>query len=300
MTSEARVGLGPRGGEMMRRAWIGVLALGWAAALAPGESGQSLLPTSLRAPREPLRAAPVPPSQEIEMLDPAADPTGNPAVELVPSDGDRLRVDIPRLVLVHKYYYTGDRSFQFKLMPGGPCTVVVDHPRTGERLYLQATLPPGAPRVYYDAGSIEYDYGAQGVKILFGTGRHGPPKIVYRQGTRSSGLLSGLTTSRGTRMKEAGERIREEANAVNRIDGGPEPERRFGDRTRRLLAGARKGVRDAARAASDRASQAIGTTPAAGLVDGAHEEAVAERAAERARATEPAALDAQPTVERDF
>jgi hypothetical protein len=209
---------------MIRLKLAMVLAVGWACSTSASRA-QSLLPGPFRGARAPVRAAPVPPAQEIEILDPGADPLGNPAVELAPAANGRTVVDVPRTVLVHKYYYTGDRSFQYKLMPGGPSTIVADHPRTGQRLYLEASLPPGAPRVYYDSGSIEYDYGPQGVKIVFGTGKHGPPKIVYRQGTRREGLLSDLIVNRTTRIKEVGERRREEANAVNRIDGTVEPER---------------------------------------------------------------------------
>jgi hypothetical protein len=167
-------------------------------------------------------------------------------------------------------------------------------------MYLEANLPPGAPRVYYDAGSIEYDYGAQGVKIVFGTGKHGPPKIIYRQGARRDGLLSDLTASRATRMKEVGERRREEANAVNRIDGGAEPDRGMFSRTRRALAGARRGLHSAGKAASDAVSQAVRATPAGNLASEEHQNAAAERRAEADRATEPAAMDLQPSVAREL
>jgi hypothetical protein len=85
-------------------------------------------------------------------------------------------------VLVHRYYYTGDRSFQARLLPGGPCIVVVSHPKTGERLYIPVQLPPGAPRVTYTPDSIEYDYGTQGVTISFCCLLCEKPKVTYRQG----------------------------------------------------------------------------------------------------------------------
>src|SRR5437870_1587189 len=76
--------------------------------------------------------APVPPALEIEILDPNVDPRGNPAVLTRPATvltctgpEGRVVVDIPPTVLVHRYYYTGDRSFQARLLPGGPCIVVV-------------------------------------------------------------------------------------------------------------------------------------------------------------------------------
>ncbi|AMV37294.1 hypothetical protein [Planctomyces sp. SH-PL62] len=286
---------------MARRTLVCALSIACWWGAASGASAQSLLRSSLgSAGHGPPRSAPVPPGQEIEMLDPNADPVGNPAVELTPGPDGRMLVDVPRLVLVHRYYYSGDRSFQFKMMPGGPCILVVNHPRTGERLYLEATLPPGAPRVYYDAGSIEYDYGPQGIKIFFGTGKHGPPKIVYRQGARG-GVIGRLSESGATRMKEAGARQRDEANGVNRIEGAPEPDRRLGDRSRRLLAGARQGLREARRTATDGASRALRATPLGSLAEQAHQEGAAQTQAraEEARLTEPAALDAQPTVQRE-
>jgi hypothetical protein len=90
-------------------------------------------------------------------------------------------VDIPPVVLVHRYYYTGDRSFQGPMLPGGPSIVVVHHPRTGERLYVRAQMLPGAPRVIYTKSSIEYNYGPQAIILKFG--HHGNPSVVYRQGT---------------------------------------------------------------------------------------------------------------------
>src|SRR5205814_3237000 len=123
---------------------------------------------------------------EIEVLDPNVDPRGNPAVVTRPTvvmtpagpDG-RVMVDIPPTVLVHRYYYTGDRTFQAQLLPGGPCIVVASHPKTGERLYIPVTFPPGAPRVTYATDSIDYDYGSQAVKVSFCCWFHARPKVTY-------------------------------------------------------------------------------------------------------------------------
>src|SRR5215210_1802429 len=78
--------------------------------------------------------AAVPPTLEIEVLDPNVDPVGNPAV--VPTIGpDGLtHITIPRTVLVHRYYFNGERTFQGPLLRGGPCVVVINHPKTGEQL----------------------------------------------------------------------------------------------------------------------------------------------------------------------
>jgi hypothetical protein len=123
----------------------------------------------------------VPPTLEIEVLDPNADPQGRPAVELGRDGYGNLIVDIPPVVLVHRYYYTGDRSFQAQLLPGGPSIVVVNHPKTGERCYIDVQMPPGAPRVTYTDHSIEYDFGKTGVSVVFGLFGH--PSVKYRNGT---------------------------------------------------------------------------------------------------------------------
>src|SRR5207302_10265435 len=130
----------------------------------------------------PHQPTPVPATMEIEVLDPNVDARGNPAVLTRPGPAGGVLVDIPPTVLVHRYYYTGDRTFQARLLPGGPCIVVASHPRTGERLYIPVQLPPGAPRVTYTAGSIEYDYGTQAVTISFCCLLHAGPKVTYRQG----------------------------------------------------------------------------------------------------------------------
>jgi hypothetical protein len=124
--------------------------------------------------------ATVPPTLEIEVLDPGVDPVGNPAVFLQADEWGQLQVDIPPVVLVHRYYYSGDRSFQAQLLPGGPSIVVANHPKTGERCYIPVQMMPGAPRVTYTKNSIEYDYGEHGTTIHFGL--FGKPTVKYRNG----------------------------------------------------------------------------------------------------------------------
>ena len=127
---------------------------------------------------DPRRQAPVPAGLEIELLDPGVDPVGNPAVLTTPDANGQLLVDIPPTVLVHRYYYTGNRNFQGPMLPGGPAIVVVNHPKTQERCYIEMQMLPGAPRVYYTAHAIEYDYGKQGITLAFGL--CGNPKVTYR------------------------------------------------------------------------------------------------------------------------
>lgn len=124
--------------------------------------------------------APVPPRLEIEVLDPGVDPNGNPAVRLQDDGFGQMNVDIPPVVLVHRYYYSGNRSFQGPMLPGGPSIIVVNHPQTGERCYIPAQMMPGAPRVTYTKHGIEYDYGRHGMSVAFGL--LGKPTVKYRSG----------------------------------------------------------------------------------------------------------------------
>jgi hypothetical protein len=141
--------------------------------------GVALLPGLVWAAQPP--PANVPPTLEIEVLDPGVDPHGNPAVLLRPGQfGSELEVDIPPTILVHRYYYTGDRSFQAQILPGGPSIVVANHPKTGERCYIPVQMLPGAPRVIYTSKGIEYDYGPHGIKVVFGP--LGSPTVKYRSG----------------------------------------------------------------------------------------------------------------------
>lgn len=177
------------------RAALGVAVLAWAATGSLTPAAAQVPPTPPVFPRlanavsTSHAAVPVPPGLEIEVLDPNADPRGNPAVVtrvaaiLTPMGPEaRTFIDIPPTVLVHKYYYTGDRSFRAPLLTGGPCVVVFNNPKTGERVYAPAQLPPGSPRVIYTAGGIEYDYGNQGVTITMCGLFHQKPKVTYRQG----------------------------------------------------------------------------------------------------------------------
>lgn len=125
------------------------------------------------------KVSPVPPEHEIQVLDPGVDPLGIPAAVLR-ERGNGLEVDIPPTVLVHKYYYTGDRTFQAQLLPGGPTIVVANHPKTSERLYIDVQMLPGAPVVTYSGRTIEYDYGDNAIAIHFGLFGH--VQVKYRNG----------------------------------------------------------------------------------------------------------------------
>jgi len=126
------------------------------------------------------KAAPVPPMLEIEVLDPNVDPQGLPTVMTRNGFPGEMQIEIPQTILVHRYYYTGDRTFQARMLPGGPCIVVVHHPRTGERLYVPVQMAPGAPKVIYTNHAIEYDFGFQTITIRFCL--IGRPEVVYSHG----------------------------------------------------------------------------------------------------------------------
>jgi len=147
------------------------------------------------SPVEAGKAKPgnVPPGDEIEVLDPRVNPAGKPAVVLRQVGDQMMCVDIPPTVLVHRYYYSGDRTFQAQLLPGGPTTVVASHPKTGERCYLEVQMPPGAPRVTYTGHAIEYDFGRQGVTIAFPAACQ--PKVVYRNGVTVPMAAAHVVTS---------------------------------------------------------------------------------------------------------
>jgi hypothetical protein len=112
------------------------------------------------------RRVTVPPAQEIEILDPHVDPGGKPKVITVPT-ANGLQIDIPPTVLVHHFYYTGDRKFQGPMFAGGPTIVVVTHPYTNQRCYIPVQMPPGAPYVSYRAHDIEYNFGQQAIVVSF-------------------------------------------------------------------------------------------------------------------------------------
>lgn len=127
--------------------------------------------------------ASVPPTLELEVLDPGVDPNGNPRV-VVNDDGT---VDIPPTVIVHRYYYSGDRSFQGPMLPGGPSILVMNHPKTGQKTYVSAQMMPGAPRVTYTKNRIVFQYPKHATIVEFGWGA---PKVKYRNGLTMSQKVS--------------------------------------------------------------------------------------------------------------
>ena len=105
---------------------------------------------------------------ELVVYDPGKHERGLPAVEFTPTLEGKLKVDIPPAVHVHRYYYSGDKEFQGPVIPGGPTVIVANNPKTGERMYIDAVLPAGAPRIAHNKCSITYVYPHQRVIVTFG------------------------------------------------------------------------------------------------------------------------------------
>jgi len=174
----------------------------------------------------------VPPTLEIEVLDPNADAQGRPAIELNHDKCGNLLVDIPPAVLVHRYYYTGDRSFQAQLLPGGPSIVVAHHPKTGERCYITVQMLPGAPRVTCTKNSIEYDFGQNGITVHFPW--IGRPNVKYRSGVPLQRRIGNLVHA--DQWREGAARCAEHTVAAV-------------DHTKNMACGAAAGLNDQAKTA---------------------------------------------------
>ncbi len=106
---------------------------------------------------------------------------------------DRLVVDIPPALHIHRYYYSGDLEFQGPIIQGGPTVIVANHPRTGERLYTEVTLPPGAPLVSYCSSSITYVYDDSRVSINYPRLHTDRVRVKYHSG-RGAGRITGEVT----------------------------------------------------------------------------------------------------------
>lgn len=104
----------------------------------------------------------VSPADEITVIDPGTNSEFKPE----PYVANR-QVEIPPTLLVHNFYYTGDRDFRGPVFPGGPSVVVVEHPKTGIRMYVDVQMLPGSPRVVYRSHYIDYHFGKQKIRIQF-------------------------------------------------------------------------------------------------------------------------------------
>jgi hypothetical protein len=148
------------------------------------------------------RVSRVIPSLEIEVLDPGVDARGNPGVIVGQDAWGQTQVDIAPTILVHRYYYTGDRTFRGPDLPGGPSIIVAFHPKSGQKVYLPVQMLPGSPMVSYTAHTIQYDFGDRAVLVSFP--RFGKPTVVYRNGRSLTDRLGSLVQP-SSKMQEISE-----------------------------------------------------------------------------------------------
>ena len=99
---------------------------------------------------------------ELLVIDPAVQENGLPTAIV-----DGGNVEIPPTLHVHPYYYCGDKEYQAQILNGGPTIIVANHPKTGDKLYIDAVLPAGAPVIAYNSHSITYIYQDRRVFIEF-------------------------------------------------------------------------------------------------------------------------------------
>lgn len=123
----------------------------------------------------------VPPGDELLIIDPNQDPRNRPTPNFVKDEHGNQRIEIPPTIIVHRYYYSGDRDFQGPMLPGGPTVLVANHPRTGEQVSVQAMLLPGAPRIRYCKTCIIYNYADRCITLDFGLCGDSLPDVVYQR-----------------------------------------------------------------------------------------------------------------------
>ena len=109
----------------------------------------------------------VSPSDELTILDPRTNAEGKPQPKVYFDANGERQVDIPPTVIVHNYYYSGDRDFRGPRLPGGPTILVVRHPVTKERQYLEVEMLPGSPRITYRKSYIDYNFGEHSIRVRF-------------------------------------------------------------------------------------------------------------------------------------
>lgn len=99
---------------------------------------------------------------ELLIVEPSAQEDGLPAPIIQGG-----HVQIPPTLHIHPYYYSGDKEYQGPIINGGPTIIVANHPKSGEKLYIEATLPQGAPIVSYSGSRITYIFPNRRVIIEF-------------------------------------------------------------------------------------------------------------------------------------
>ena len=134
---------------------------------------------------------------ELVVIDPAVEENGLP-IPIVTNG----QVEIPPTLHVHPYFYSGDKEYQAQIINGGPTIIVANHPRSGDKLYIDAVLPQGAPIVAYNDHSITYIYPDRRVIIDFSiVGKH-RASVKYVSGR-------GIVRGAEERLVERRETVRE-------------------------------------------------------------------------------------------
>jgi len=152
------------------------------------------------------RSVNVPPEDELIIIPPDVDSLDRPQAVFVDNGRGAQHIEIPPTVIVHRYYYSGDRSFQGPMIPGGSTVVVANHPKTGEQVQLKATLKPGAPRIHYCRSSIKYEYPDQYICVNFGVLPFSHPKVVYMEKSSAVFVTKNVVEHVGNTTKDIAQR----------------------------------------------------------------------------------------------
>ncbi len=91
-------------------------------------------------------------------------PKGYQELDIVREGGGPLREPT---VILHTYYYNGDRVFQGPKFKGGPTIVQVTHPKSGCQVSARINMPTGAPLIEYEDDSIRYYFPDVHVELRF-------------------------------------------------------------------------------------------------------------------------------------
>lgn len=162
---------------------------------------------------------------ELVILDPATG-TSDAGAPAVIYNEETNQVEIPPVLHVHRYYYSGDREYQGPLIGGGPTIVVAQHPATGKQVYVDVMLPAGAPEIAYTRQSISYVYEDRRIVISFSHLRkeHVKVAVIHGRGPRRviTEKAHGITERLKAKRDESGlvNSLRESAASHrNRIKG---------------------------------------------------------------------------------
>ncbi|MCA9217696.1 MAG: hypothetical protein KDB27_31720, partial [Planctomycetales bacterium] len=146
---------------------------------------------------------------QLEIIRPGNHERALPDVEFRDlSDSGRTLIDIPRTLHVHRFYYDGDREYQGPIVHGGPITVVANHPKYGEQLYVDVSLPNGAPVIAYSKSAITYVYPDRRVIVKFSPWKRDGVRVIYRSGQGAARTREDRIVDLKARCKEAHESSR--------------------------------------------------------------------------------------------